>query len=165
MVTVTSSGLRSTRYWDIDSQQSIRYDNDREYVTHFRQLYAQAMQARLRGLDHVGVLLSGGLDSSSVVAMAARLNPGGRPVAHTPTTWHSMGFLMATTGNPPKRWRDSATCRSFDLPAQGTAALFYVTNWHARSRIRFQVRSAAVGSCSPGGPSLRVVACCWMEPG
>ena len=112
--------------WDIDSQQSIRYDNDREYVTHFRQLYAQAMQARLRGLDHVGVLLSGGLDSSSVVAMAARLNPGGRPVAvHT--------YNLAFDGLPDGDDRQPAETVArfcdvpfFCLPAQGTAALFYV---------------------------------------
>ncbi|WP_172122479.1 MULTISPECIES: asparagine synthase-related protein [unclassified Devosia] len=41
-----------------------------------RDLLQQAVRARLRGAPAMGAMLSGGLDSSSVVATAARLRPG-----------------------------------------------------------------------------------------
>jgi Asparagine synthase (glutamine-hydrolyzing) len=81
IVTFTANGRRTTRYWDIDPRHEIRYRDDHDYVAHFRSLYQVAVRARLRDLNQVGVLLSGGLDSSSIVAMAARTEPGDRPVA------------------------------------------------------------------------------------
>ena len=79
IVTFTPKGRRTSRYWDIDPRHEIRYRDDRDYVEHFRSLYQVAVRARLRDLDHVGVFLSGGLDSSSLVAMAARVEAGNRP--------------------------------------------------------------------------------------
>ena len=81
ILTFTPEGRRTSRYWDIDPQREIRYGADREYVEHFRHLFRDAVRARLRGLEQVGVFLSGGLDSSSLVAMTARMNAGNRPVA------------------------------------------------------------------------------------
>ena len=81
ILTFTPEGRRTSRYWDIDPQREIRYGADREYVEHFRHLCRDAVRARLRGLEQVGVFLSGGLDSSSLVAMTARMNAGDRPVA------------------------------------------------------------------------------------
>ena len=45
-----------------------------------RELYGRALTARLRGLDRVAVLLSGGVDSSSIVGMVSRIAPAHRPV-------------------------------------------------------------------------------------
>jgi asparagine synthase (glutamine-hydrolysing) len=81
ILTFTPEGRRTSRHWDIDPQREIRYGADREYVEHFRDLFRDAVRARLCGLEQVGVLLSGGLDSSSLVAMAARVDAGDRPVA------------------------------------------------------------------------------------
>jgi asparagine synthase (glutamine-hydrolysing) len=81
IVTFTPGGRRTSRYWDIDPQREVRYRDDRDYVAHFRSLYRVAVGARLRGLDQVGVFLSGGLDSSSLVAMAAHAENQNRPVA------------------------------------------------------------------------------------
>jgi asparagine synthase (glutamine-hydrolysing) len=81
IITLTPEGRRTSRYWDIDPRHEIRYRDDRDYVAHFRSLYRVAVRARLRNVDQVGVFLSGGLDSSSLVAMAAHVEPGDRPVA------------------------------------------------------------------------------------
>jgi asparagine synthase (glutamine-hydrolysing) len=80
VITFTPEGRRTSRYWDIDPRHEIRYRDDRDYVAHFRSLYRVAVQDRLRGLDKVGVFLSGGLDSSSLIAMATRVDNGDRPV-------------------------------------------------------------------------------------
>ena len=81
IVTFSAAGRQTRRYWDIDPRHQIRYRDDRDYVAHFRSLYRGAVRARLRSLDRVGVFLSGGLDSSSLVAMAARREAADHPVA------------------------------------------------------------------------------------
>jgi len=80
VITFTPEGRRTSQYWDIDPRQEIRYRDHRDYVAHFHSLYQAAVGARLRGLDQVGVFLSGGLDSSSLVAMATHVEAGDRPV-------------------------------------------------------------------------------------
>ena len=69
-----------TRYWDIDPRRELRYADDAQYAEHLQELYGRAVTARLRGLNKVAVLLSGGVDSSSIAGVASRLNPGGSPV-------------------------------------------------------------------------------------
>ncbi len=65
--------LRKQRYWDINPTYSVRYQNDEQYAAHFLQLFKEAMRCRLRSYWPVGVYLSGGLDSSSVVGVAQSL--------------------------------------------------------------------------------------------
>lgn len=64
--------LRAKRYWTLPIEDTIRYKRDEEYVEHFTALFEQAVRDRLR-TNHVGVLMSGGLDSTSVAAVARDL--------------------------------------------------------------------------------------------
>jgi len=61
------------RYWDIDPSERIRYDDERDYVEHFREVFAEAVRARLRSTEPVGLFLSGGVDSGSIASMAGHL--------------------------------------------------------------------------------------------
>ena len=63
--------VRSARYWDLEPGRRIRYRTDDEYGEHFRMLLAQAVSCRLRAPTAPAVMMSGGLDSSSVAALAA----------------------------------------------------------------------------------------------
>jgi asparagine synthase (glutamine-hydrolysing) len=65
--------IRKGQYWDIDPNYSIRYKTDEEYAEHFLSLFKEAVRVRLRSHGPVGALLSGGLDSSSVVCTAQML--------------------------------------------------------------------------------------------
>jgi len=65
--------LRKGQYWDIDPNYSIRYKTDEEYAEHFLSLFKDAVKVRLRSHGPVGALLSGGLDSSSIVCTAQLL--------------------------------------------------------------------------------------------
>ena len=65
--------LRKGQYWDIDPNYSIRYKTDEEYAEHFLSLFKEAVKVRLRSHGPVGALLSGGLDSSSIVCTAQKL--------------------------------------------------------------------------------------------
>ncbi len=71
-LTVTSRGVDVRRYWHPLHARRIRYRRDGEYVEDFRERFDQAVSDRL-GQRGVASELSGGLDSSSVTATAARL--------------------------------------------------------------------------------------------
>jgi asparagine synthase (glutamine-hydrolysing) len=60
------------RYWDVDPEHQIRYRSDSEYADHFRELLLQSVRRRLRATTDIGVMMSGGLDSTSVTLLAAQ---------------------------------------------------------------------------------------------
>ena len=68
-LSVSASGLKIRKYWAPPTDGRIRYSKPEEYVENFQSLLQAAVADRLR-TDRVGILLSGGLDSSSVAAMA-----------------------------------------------------------------------------------------------
>ncbi len=71
---VQSGGSPETwRYWDVDPDKRIRYDDERDYVEHFREVFSEAVRARLRSAQPVGLFLSGGVDSGSIASMAGHL--------------------------------------------------------------------------------------------
>ena len=69
-------GPRLSRYWRL-GEQSIRYRRRSDYVDHFRELLATSLSTRLRSPSPVGMLVSGGVDSSSLACLAARLRDRG----------------------------------------------------------------------------------------
>src|SRR5882762_193816 len=58
------------KYCDFDPSKRIRYSTDAEYEEHFRTVFAEAVQRRLRSDSPILAELSGGMDSSSIVCMA-----------------------------------------------------------------------------------------------
>jgi asparagine synthase (glutamine-hydrolysing) len=70
-----------SKYWDFDAGKRIHYRTDPEYEEHFRAVFTQAVQRRLRSDTPVLAELSGGMDSSSIVCMADSIARGG---AETP---------------------------------------------------------------------------------
>ena len=75
-LTVTRSGMRIRSYWSLDSTREIVLGSDEAYAEAFRECFTEAVRCRLRSSHPVGCLLSGGLDSSSIVAMARQLRGG-----------------------------------------------------------------------------------------
>lgn len=65
--------VRIERYCDISPKETIRYKTPQEYTNHFRDLFQEAVRCRLRVNGPVGILLSGGLDSSSIVCTGKML--------------------------------------------------------------------------------------------
>lgn len=62
------------RYWQ-RRPRPVRYRDEREYADHYRELLTTAVRDRLRVDGLVGVSLSGGLDSTSLAALAAPALP------------------------------------------------------------------------------------------
>ena len=79
-LTVENGALRTWRYWQLTAPPIVLRKRDEDYEEAFLEVFTQAVRDRLRSPDPVGSMLSGGMDSGSVVAVAARLlNQSGGP--------------------------------------------------------------------------------------
>jgi asparagine synthase (glutamine-hydrolysing) len=70
---VDGQRLALARYWDLPSGEPDRDEAPAETVARFCDLFRDAVRIRLRSDVPVGTCLSGGLDSSSIVCLAAAL--------------------------------------------------------------------------------------------
>jgi len=63
--------LSLSKYWWLEEVSDIRFKNDDDYVEAFNELFVSAVKSRLRSYRSVASMLSSGLDSTSVTALAA----------------------------------------------------------------------------------------------
>lgn len=70
---VTHDNVHIEPYWKPDYAREVRLNSDEEYVEAFRELFDRVMRDNLRSLSPVAVMMSGGLDSASIGATAAKL--------------------------------------------------------------------------------------------
>ena len=70
-MTVTPKGIEVKRYWYLEHTPDLHLRTDEEYLEAFLEIFTEAVRCRLRCSAPVGATLSGGLDSSSVAALAA----------------------------------------------------------------------------------------------
>jgi asparagine synthase (glutamine-hydrolysing) len=82
---IDARGVRRWRYWQLDPGREVRLRSDEEYAEAFYEIFAEAVRCRLRSPFPVGAMLSGGLDSSSLVSTARKLmaDNGGSQLLHT----------------------------------------------------------------------------------
>ncbi|MEH6518279.1 MAG: asparagine synthase-related protein [Halioglobus sp.] len=76
---LTLSGGRTEikRYWDLPSDiPLLRYSREEDYLEHFRSVFSQAVEDRLR-CDDVVISMSGGMDSSAIAATATSIRNKG----------------------------------------------------------------------------------------
>jgi asparagine synthase (glutamine-hydrolysing) len=74
----TEKHVQLHQYWDFDyprADQASPRRSDADYAAEFRQVLEEAVRIRLRADVPVGCYLSGGLDSCSVLGLAARHHP------------------------------------------------------------------------------------------
>ncbi|NCO87089.1 MAG: hypothetical protein GW886_10725 [Rhodobacterales bacterium] len=73
-LTVDAAGLRIRRYWALVPGPPLTLDSDEAYAAAFLEVFTEAVRCRLRApAGALGSMLSGGMDSGSVVAVATRL--------------------------------------------------------------------------------------------
>jgi asparagine synthase (glutamine-hydrolysing) len=75
-LTGSEGSVRVDRYWTLPVDGQIRYRRPVEYSEHLKELLRRAVGDRLR-TKRVGVFMTGGMDSSSVAAVARKLVPAG----------------------------------------------------------------------------------------
>ena len=76
-VSPATGELRPQLYWELDGESELKLDgdaraNDAEYARRVRASFGQSLGERLRCDGKLAVFLSGGLDSSSIAALAER---------------------------------------------------------------------------------------------
>lgn len=71
VLVATPQAIRVREYWRIDPAREVRYGTDAEYDDHYRSLLRASVEVRMRSTTGIGILLSGGIDSSLVTGAAA----------------------------------------------------------------------------------------------
>jgi len=72
-ISLSKTTFEINEYWKLDYTKEIKMDSDEEYSKTFYELFAEAVNCRLRSQSKIGSLLSGGIDSSSIVCTARKL--------------------------------------------------------------------------------------------
>jgi asparagine synthase (glutamine-hydrolysing) len=78
-LTCANGEMTTRRYWSFPIEEPLRYKRAQDYPEHFLELLRSAVADRLR-TNRVGILMSGGLDSTSIAAVAHDVlaaRPGG----------------------------------------------------------------------------------------
>lgn len=74
VMTLTDGGEQKFFSWSPDPSRRTRYKHEEEYAREFRSLLEESVRARMRAAKPVGVLMSGGLDSTSIACLAAQMS-------------------------------------------------------------------------------------------
>jgi asparagine synthase (glutamine-hydrolysing) len=92
-LSVRKNGMEQSRYWRIQPE-TLQLNSMDQYVNAFKETFQRAVSSRQRASSSVASMLSGGLDSSSIVGMANHLS-GRNQKIHT---------LSAVFPNVPEKY-------------------------------------------------------------
>jgi asparagine synthase (glutamine-hydrolysing) len=73
VVSAQDGAQRTFRHWRVSDIKPVRYAHSEDYPDHFRNVFCDAIRCRLSGARRAGLLLGGGLDSSSIACVASRI--------------------------------------------------------------------------------------------
>jgi asparagine synthase (glutamine-hydrolysing) len=73
VLSVEKGGIKISEYWQPDAKKRLHFKSDAECAEAFQEVFLKAVKARLRSAFPVASLLSGGLDSSGIVAAASKI--------------------------------------------------------------------------------------------
>jgi asparagine synthase (glutamine-hydrolysing) len=146
-IAVSPHDCRVEKYWDIDAARTIRYKTVGDYCGHLRALLTQVVADRLRSATETGVLLSGGIDSSSLLATATQLRRSGR------VTRDCSAFSLIEPGGP----LDEQPFMDATLATLGCASHRYVARPDPRDAYRDATRRRADLASSPSARLMTAV--------
>ncbi len=71
-MSVTDQGVKTWRYWNPQNLPALNFSSPEECAEAFLEQLRIAVKCRLRSIGPVGAMLSGGMDSSSIVALISK---------------------------------------------------------------------------------------------
>ncbi|HEX2060492.1 MAG TPA: asparagine synthase (glutamine-hydrolyzing), partial [Thermoanaerobaculia bacterium] len=80
-ITVTRDSIEATRYWQLPEPGGLKPAAPRDVLAQYADVLTDALRIHLRADVPIGTCLSGGLDSSSIVALAGKLMRDEHPAA------------------------------------------------------------------------------------
>ncbi|MBP6682990.1 MAG: hypothetical protein KA159_06710 [Halioglobus sp.] len=106
------------RYWDLPRDVPLlKYRREEEYLEHFRAVFSQAVEDRLR-CDDVVISMSGGMDSSAIAATATSIRQrGGRDFS-----LQALTIVYDTLHPCQERYYSGLVAEHLDLPIQYVVA-------------------------------------------
>lgn len=105
---MNSSGIRIERYWNVDYRQTDAI-SDRDALDGLEEKLSEAIRLRMIADVPLGALLSGGVDSSVVVALMAKLS--GEPIRT-----YSIGFKEEAYNELPYAQQAAGVCGTLHQP-------------------------------------------------
>jgi len=66
---ITDERVSITNYWELDPEYEMRFKSDKECIEAFREIFTESVRVRLRSNCQPASMLSGGIDSSSIVGI------------------------------------------------------------------------------------------------
>ncbi len=120
---VTPETTAMHRYWRLEDTPERRLGSDDDYLEAFLEHYTEAVRSRLRSHRAIGTTLSGGIDSSSVTALAARelARDGRRLPAFSSVPLYDVDGLT-----PPSRFGDETPFIEATRQWVGTLDVTYI---------------------------------------
>lgn len=70
-LTIQNGRVQKQKYWELTEQEDLILPKEQDYYDRFLEIFTEAVKCRLRTTKQVGISLSGGLDSTSIAAIAA----------------------------------------------------------------------------------------------
>jgi asparagine synthase (glutamine-hydrolysing) len=142
-----SGSLELTRYWDYPQETGRQLTGD-EALEEFSSLFADAVRLRLRSDVPVGITLSGGLDSTGILAAAASAG-GSVPKCFTSVysdnaqgefAWaelasRAVNANLIPVAAPQEDWLETLRTISWHMDAPGYSPAVYPL-WHLMKRAR-----------------------------
>jgi len=113
VLTVEARGIRTEEYFSLDPERVVEFRNDLEYEEQLRHLLLEAVRGSLRCNGRIFAELSGGLDSSTIVCLAAELDRRGDGSTHGLSTI-SYGYSQSRTSDEEAFWKLAAEQSPFE---------------------------------------------------
>jgi len=113
-LTAADGRISLTRYWTFGAEPQPRFRSDVEYIERCRELFLDAVHTRLRSTSPVGLLVSGGLDSSAIACAAEQALEAGE--AKGRARLYSCVFEQ-TPGAEEREYAEKVARRCASMPA------------------------------------------------
>lgn len=73
-VIINKDGIKKIKYWDaVKDSKKIKFNSEDEYIEEFKNIFKEAVRCRLRTNHNIGISMSGGMDSTSVGCVSAKI--------------------------------------------------------------------------------------------